>query len=151
MKIGKNSVVTLDYSIADTHGGLLDEGSEPIVYLHGGRGDYLMPKVEAALEGKTVGDSVDMTLMPEDAFGDYDESLVEIEDEKAFGQPIELGIQFSKEDGEDALAYEITQIEDGKVVLDANHPFAGIEIAFSCTVLRVREATENEIKAGMPL
>lgn len=151
MKITKNTVVTLDYSIADTQGGLLDGGAEPLVYIHGLGGDYLPPKIESALEGKSVGDSVDMTLAPEDGFGEYDETLVEVEELKAFGQPLEVGMQFSKDDGEDALIYEVTQIEDDKVILDANHPFAGIETAFSCTVLKVREATKAEIKEGRPL
>lgn len=151
MKIGKNTVVMLDYSIADTQGNLLDEGAEPIVYLHGLGGDYLPPKIESALEGKGEGDSIDMTLSPEDGFGEFDDSLVEVEDLEAFGQAIEIGMQFSKEDGDDALIYEVTRIEDGKAVLDANHPFVGIEVAFSCTVLKLREATQAEIKEGRPL
>ncbi len=74
MKIGKNSVVTLDYSVTDTAGNLIDGGAHPIVYLHGGY-EGIFPKIEEALSGKSVGDSLDITLAPEDAFGEYDETL----------------------------------------------------------------------------
>ena len=116
MKITKNTVVTIDYSIADTQGGLLDGGAEPLVYIHGLGGDYLPPKIESALEGKSLGDSVDMTLAPEEGFGEYDETLVEVEELKAFGQPLEVGMQFSKDDGEDALIYEVTQKLSMKII-----------------------------------
>lgn len=144
MKIGKNSVVTLDYSVTDTAGNLIDEGANPIIYLHGGY-EGIFPKIEEALNGKVVGDSLDITLAPEDAFGEYDETLVEVEEVGAFDGKVELGMQFSQGDDDDALLYIVTDMSDGKVVLDANHPLAGMEIAFSCTVTNVREATQDEL------
>ncbi|HOI83249.1 MAG TPA: peptidylprolyl isomerase [Campylobacterales bacterium] len=145
MKIGKNSVVTLGDSVTDTAGNLIDGGAHPIVYLHGGY-EGIFPKIEEALSGKSVGDSLDITLAPEDAFGEYDETLVEVEDAGAFDGKVELGMQFSQGDDEDALLYVVTDMTDGKVVLDANHPLSGMEIAFSCTVTNVREATKEELE-----
>ncbi len=144
MKIGKNSVVTLDYSVAGVDGGLIDEGANPIIYLHGGY-EGIFPKIEAALDGKSVGDSLDITLAPEDAFGEYDETLIEVEDASAFDGKVELGMQFSQGDDEDALLYVVRDINDGQVTLDANHPLAGLEIVFSCTVTNIREATNEEL------
>lgn len=147
MKICKNSVVTLDYSVTDTAGNLIDGGAHPIVYLHGGY-DGVFAKIEATLEGKEIGYSADIELMPKDAFGDYDDDLVEVEDRSVFTGDIEVGMQFSQgEDEEDGLLYVITQITDDKVVLDANHPFAGLFLKFSCTVTGVRDATAEELSA----
>ena len=77
MQIAKNCVVTLDYRVTDPEGELVDDGSQPIVYLHGGY-DGIFPKIEEALHGKTVGDKLEVKLQPEDAFGDYDAALVMI-------------------------------------------------------------------------
>ena len=147
MKVSKNCVVTLDFSVADTAGNLLDEGARPLVYLHGGY-DGIFPKIEAGLEGKSVGESLDITLSPEESFGEYEDDLVEIADRSEFPNDIELGMEFSQGEDEDAIVYAIVEISKDKVVLDANHPFAGIEIAFSCTVTHIREATKQELSQG---
>lgn len=147
MKVSKNCVVTLDFSVADTAGNLLDEGARPLVYLHGGY-DGIFPKIEARLEGKSVGESLDITLSPEESFGEYEDDLVEIADRSEFPNDIELGMEFSQGEDEDAMVYAIVEISKDKVVLDANHPFAGIEIAFSCTVTHIREATKQELSQG---
>lgn len=147
MKVSKNCVVTLDFSVADTAGNLLDEGARPLVYLHGGY-DGIFPKIEAGLEGKSVGESLDITLSPEESFGEYEDDLVEIADRSEFPNDIELGMEFSQGEDEDAMVYAIVEISKDKVVLDANHPFAGIEIAFSCTVTHIREATKQELSQG---
>ncbi len=148
MKIAKNSVVTIDYSVTDAEGNLVDGGAQPIVYLHGGYDGGLFPKIESMLEGKEVGYSVDVELAPEDAFGEYEEELVEVEARSAFPADIEVGMQFERGDGDDpeALLYVVTDMDDEKVVLDANHPLAGLVLKFSCTVTGVRSATPEELK-----
>src|SRR5262249_32431397 len=83
MNIFKNTVVTLRYSLYDADGKLVEKSAEPIVYLHGGY-DNIFPKVEQALASKSPGDKVSVTLEPEDGFGEFDESLIRIEDTTKF-------------------------------------------------------------------
>jgi len=150
MLIARNSVVTLNYNVKDTDGNMVDEGAAPLVYLHGGYGG-IFDVIEEALQGKTTGDSLAIMMEPEDAFGDYDADLVAIEERSLFPDNIEVGMQFERgdEDGEeeDAL-YTITDIADGKVVVDGNHPLAGMALLFSCSVTDVRKATAEEITHG---
>lgn len=153
----KNTVISLDYSVTDPDGAVLDEGREPLVYLHGGYGDIFEP-IETALAGKTVGDSIRVKLQPEEAFGDYDESLVQIEPRSQFPEPIEVGMHFegsasdTEADGEtsdDAYQlYRVTDLADDKVVLDGNHPLAGMALVFSCTITSIRPASAAEIERG---
>ncbi|QDX80457.1 peptidylprolyl isomerase [Denitratisoma sp. DHT3] len=149
MQIQKNTVVTLNYRVIDSDGNPVDEGSEPIVYLHGGYGG-IFDVIEEALQGKAEGDQLSIHLEPEDAFGDYDAELVLIEPRNLFPDNIEVGMQFERasEDGEDDELYTITDIADDKVVVDGNHPLAGMALNFSCTVAEVRTATEEEIGHG---
>lgn len=149
MNIAKNTVVTLSYRVTDSDGGLVDAGEQPIIYLHGGY-DGIFPRIEEALQGKVTGDSVEIKLQPEDAFGDYDAELVMIEPRSLFPDNIEVGMQFERatEDGDDGELYTITDIAEDKVVVDGNHPLAGMALVFSCTVAEVRAATAEEIGHG---
>jgi len=147
MQINKNTVVTLDYRVIDEDGKLVDKGTDPLAYLHGGYGG-IFPLIEAALAGKTVGDQVELKLQPADAFGDYDANLVRIEPRSAFPGEIEVGMQFegATAEGEDDMLYTVTDIVEDKVVVDGNHPLAGIALGFSCTVTEVRQASDEEIE-----
>lgn len=149
MQIAKNSVVTLNYQVSEPDGNMVDEGAQPLVYLHGGY-DGIFPKIEEALHGKSVGDTLDVKLQPEDAFGDYDEELILIEDISLFPDNIAVGMQFERgtEDGDDDMLFTITNIADGKVVVDGNHPLAGTALIFKCTVAEVRQASAEEIAHG---
>lgn len=147
MKIGKNSIVTIDYSVTDAGGQIVDEGREPIIYMHGGY-EAIFPKIEAALSGKTVGDSIEVALSPEDSFGEYDDTLVEVAERSDFPDNLEIGMQFTQGEEDDAELYMVTEITDDKVVLDANHPLAGLELVFACTVTAIREATNEELAAA---
>lgn len=154
MKIGKNSVVTARYTLKDAQDNLIEEGQEPMVYLHGGY-DAIFPKIEEVLEGKEKGYSTTIQLNPEDAFGDYDAELVKVEPRERFPSPLEVGMQFegmpeeSEESEDDEVhIFTVTDIAEDKVVLDGNHPLAGIALRFSLTVDDVREATEEEIAHG---
>jgi FKBP-type peptidyl-prolyl cis-trans isomerase SlyD len=149
MLIAPNTVVSLDVELSDIHGALLDKPEQPVQYLHGGHDD-IFRLVEAALEGKRVTDAVEVRLEPEDAFGDYDEELLRVEDRSGFPDPLEVGMCFEGEAGTDdeGLIFTITDIAEGKVVLDANHPLAGMALKFSCTVVDVRPANEGEIASG---
>jgi len=83
MKIAKDTVVSLNYKLFDSSGELLEQVETPISYLHGGY-DGIFPLVEEALHGKKVGDQCSVTMQPDDAFGEYDHNLVEVEARSSF-------------------------------------------------------------------
>jgi FKBP-type peptidyl-prolyl cis-trans isomerase SlyD len=151
MQILKNTVVTLDYSVSDPDGNVVDPGREPLIYLHGGHDD-IFPKIEEALHEKVVGDTVEMKLQPDEAFGEYDEQLIQVEPRDSFPDPLEIGMQFegSPEQGDedDFVIFRVTEISGDKVILDGNHPLAGTALIFKCTVTAVRQASEEEIEHG---
>jgi len=152
MKIAKNTVVTVNYKLSDAQDNLIEDGRQPMVYLHG---DYenTLPKIEEELDGKEVGYSNTIQIEPDDAFGEYDPALVKVEPRNRLPEPLEVGMQFegmpeSDSTDEEAMIFTVTDIADDKVVLDGNHPLAGIALRFSLTVADVREATEEEIAHG---
>ena len=149
MQIAKNSVVTLDYQVHDSDGNLIDEGSQAMVYLHGGY-DGIFPRIEEELHSKSIGAKLQVKLEPEDAFGEYDAQLVNVEARSLFPEQIEVGMQFERggEDEDDDMLFTITDIADDKVVVDGNHPLAGVSLVFACTVVDVRPATAEEIAHG---
>ncbi len=151
MKIAKNMVVTVEYSLTDAENNPIDEGLDPIVYLHGGYDD-IMPPLEKALDGQETGFKTRIQVEPEDAFGEYDAMLVRVEDRDLFPDPLEIGMQFEgvpdDAPSEEPVIYRVEQIEDGKVVLDGNHPLAGIALRFELHVTDVRPATDEEIRRG---
>ena len=151
MKIGRDSVVSISYTLFDAQGESIEKTDEPIVYLHGGYGN-IFPLIEQALQGKGAGDGARVKLEPEDAFGDYDEQLLRVEARNLFPEVLEVGMQFEgipgEETDEDAAIFTVTDIADGKVVLDANHPLAGMALVFDCKVTEVRAATSEELAHG---
>ena len=150
MQIAKNTVVTLDYEVHDTESNLIDAGAEPLVYVHGGY-DGIFPSIEEALQGKEVGATLKLKLEPGEAFGEYDAALVNVEPRDLFPEQIEVGMQFeraSEDADEEDMLYTITEIEADKVVVDGNHPLAGMALVFACTVVEVRPATQEELAHG---
>jgi FKBP-type peptidyl-prolyl cis-trans isomerase SlyD len=151
MQIAKDTVVTLNYQVRDPDGNIIDDGSNPLIYLHGGY-DGIFSRIEEALHGKGAGEKVIVKLQPEDAFGDYDAELVRVEPINLFPDNIEVGMQFERggedDDGDDEMLYTITDIADGKVVVDGNHPLAGVALVFDVTIAEVRAATSEELTHG---
>lgn len=151
MTVEKNTVVTLDYNVTDPDGALVDAGEDPIVYLHGGYDD-VFPMIEEAIHGKKVGESVTVKMQPADAFGEYDADLIQIEPRSSFPKELQVGMQFEGapdgSDEDDYQIYRVTEIADDKVVLDGNHPLAGMALVFTCTVTAVRPASAAEIERG---
>ena len=150
MKIGKNSVVTLKYKLTDAQGEFIEETEEPVEYLHGGY-DGIFPSVEEALEGQEPGFTTAMQLEPADAFGEYDAEQVRVEARSKFPEPLEVGMRFEgvpEDEEEEAEILTITDLTSDTVVLDANHPLAGIALRFSCEVLDVRAASDQEVAHG---
>ena len=146
MKISANTVVTLDYEVKDPQHEMVDPGERPLVYLHGSSG--IFPKLEAALDGKTVGDSVQVQLEPEDAFGEYDDELVTSELLQNLPEGVLVGMQLEGTGEHGTHIMSVTEIEDGRAVLDGNHPLAGVTLVFSCTVSEVRAATAEGLAHG---
>ncbi len=131
--------------LADAQGAELSPPAE-LTYLHGGYGEML-PAVEQALEGKGAGESVRLQLEPEQAFGEYDPQLLRVEPLGRYGEGVTIGMQIE----EDRRLYAVTDIAGGSVVLDANHPLAGMALRFSVVVLTVRSATKEEMQRGVSL
>jgi FKBP-type peptidyl-prolyl cis-trans isomerase SlyD len=150
MKIAQNTVVTVNYKLSDAQNNLIEDGAQPMVYLHGGY-ENTLPKIEEELDGKDVGYASTLQIEPEDAFGDYDPNLLKVEERNRLPEPIEVGMQFEgmAEGGDDEpVIFTVTEVADDKVVLDGNHPLAGMALRFELSVIDVRAATEEEIAHG---
>ena len=171
MKISKNTIVSLRYKLTDAQNNVIEEPEAPMVYLHGGY-DGTFPKIETALDGQDVDYETTLQLDPGDAFGEYDPELLKIEPRTRFPDPLEVGMQFEgvpdaddfsndaeqvrdviddgDEDDPSALIYTVTDVAENQVVLDGNHPLAGMALRFWLQVEEVRIATEDEIQNRHP-
>ncbi len=138
-------MVSLRIELHDAQGVKLQAPSDQ-TYLHGGYGE-LLPALERALDGKGPGESVMLQLEPEDAFGEYDADLLRVEPAERYGKGIAAGMEVE----EDSRFYTVTDVADGKVVLDGNHPLAGMALRFSCEIVSVRTAKAEEISRGVSL
>jgi FKBP-type peptidyl-prolyl cis-trans isomerase SlyD len=150
MKIAQNTVVTVNYKLSDAQNNLIEDGAQPMVYLHGGY-ENTLPKIEEELDGKDVGYASTIQIEPEDAFGDYDPSLLKVEERNRLPEPLEVGMQFegvAEGSEEEPTIFTVTEIADDKVVLDGNHPLAGMALRFELSVIDVRAATEEEVAHG---
>ena len=145
MRVARDTVVTLRSELHDAQGERLSGPSE-LTYLHGGYGG-LLEALEGALEGKGAGEAVRLQLEPEQAFGDYDAGLVRVEPAERYGEGLAAGMEVE----EDGRLYTVTDVAAGKVVLDGNHPLAGMALRFSMEILSVRAATPAEIAQGVSL
>jgi FKBP-type peptidyl-prolyl cis-trans isomerase SlyD len=150
MIISNDKVVTIDYSLTDEEGELIDSsvGEEPLIYLHGHHG--IIPGLEQALAGHRAGDKVEVSIPPEEGYGDWDEDLVEVVAKEDFDDPedLEIGTQFETETDEGARLATVIDIEGEEVTVDLNHPLAGMTLNFDVTVLDVRDATAEELAHG---
>lgn len=149
MKIAKNTVVTVLYKLSDGQGNLIEESCEPMVYLHGGY-ENTLPKIEETLNGKEIGFATTIQVDPNDAFGEYDANLVKVELRHRLPTPLEVGMQFEgtsdgSDEDDETLIFTVTDIADDKVVLDGNHPLAGMALRFELSVTGVRDATDEEV------
>lgn len=149
MQIAKDTVVTLHYEMFDADNTLLDKTEEPISYLHGGY-DGIFPIVEETLHGKTIGDTVDVKMQPDDAFGEREEELIRTESLSAFPSNVEVGMVFEADDPDtgDILHFTVIEIADDEVKIDGNHPLAGRNLRFVANIVDVRQASHEEIKHG---
>ena len=154
MEITEQCVVALTWTLKDTLGEELDVLDEPVEFLVGG--SDLLARIEEALQGHSVGATLSLHLEPEDAFGDFQDQLLFLEPRALFPAELEEGMTFdgsalpegcNPDAPRDAL-YTVSEIYPEHVVLDGNHPLAGIAIRLHLKVCSVREATEEEVGRG---
>jgi FKBP-type peptidyl-prolyl cis-trans isomerase SlyD len=152
MIISDPCVVSLTWTLSDGQNRPIDELAQPVEFFFGG--NDLLAKVEEALAGHATGDELQLHLEPEHAFGDYDADLVCFEDRKLFPEQLETGMAFEGLPEGHATAdmpqdrlYIVTEIYASHVVLDGNHPLAGMSLRLAVKVRDVREATAEEVEA----
>ncbi len=150
MKIEKNTVVTLNYTLKNSAGEILDtsEGREPLVYLHGVGG--LIPGLESELEGKETGNSFNTVIAPENAYGNRRDDLLHVVPKSGFqgDEEMQIGMQVQLETEQGPAIATISEIEGENVTLDLNHPLADMELHFAVDVMDLRDATADEISHG---
>lgn len=153
MKISSPCIVSLLWRLEDAQGQLIDELAEPMEFLLGG--EDLLPKVEEALLGQELGFEADISLEPDEAFGDYHAELVFFETRDIFPAEVSEGMQFegppegsTTPDLPQEVIYTVTEVYDTHVVLDGNHPLAGLALRLALKVVDVREATAAELEQG---
>ncbi|MGZ4959877.1 MAG: FKBP-type peptidyl-prolyl cis-trans isomerase [Methylomonas sp.] len=149
MQITDNTAVSIHYTLTNNDGEQLDTsiGDEPLVYLQGA--GNIIPGLEAALAGKNVGDRLNVTISPEQAYGAIDENMVQVVSRKMFeGMEIEVGMQFHADVSYGTGIITITEIDGEDVTIDGNHPLAGESLTFDVEVIDVRPATEDELSHG---
>ena len=149
MKIAKDAAVTINFKMTDNKGNLIDSTEDDdLTYLHGS--ENILPGLESALEGLESGNSFDITLKPEEGFGEQDdEKIISVEKKNFDGKSLEVGMQFqSVDEDENVIIAKIIKIDGESVTVDENHPLAGVTLVFKGEVLDIREATEEELSHG---
>jgi len=150
MKIAKDKVVSIDYTLTNDNGQVLDtsDGREPLAYLHG-HGN-IIPGLEEELTGKEAGDKMDVTVPPEKAYGARNEQLMVQVDKSQFDPNVELkpGMEFQTQDQNGVHYFRLDKIMGDTVLLDGNHPLAGETLKFAVEIKDVREATKEELEHG---
>jgi FKBP-type peptidyl-prolyl cis-trans isomerase SlyD len=147
MTVTKNKVVSIDYTLKDASGTVIDSSKDtgPLEYLHGN--GNLIPGLESQLEGKAVGDKFSAVIEPKDAYGEYDDKLVVKVPRTQFDSntPITTGMQFQADTAGGPTVVKVTEVTDDTITVDANHDLAGKTLYFDINVLGVRDATEEEL------
>ena len=150
MQIADDMAVLIHYKVANADGEVLDtsEGDEPLAYIQG-QGD-IVPGLEQALLGKTVGDRVQVTVSPELGYGEREEAKVQTVPRDAFESDaqIEPGMRFQAESDDGDVVVTVTQVTVDEVTIDANHPLAGQTLSFDVEVVSVRPCTDEELAHG---
>ena len=148
--VGQHKVVSFTYSIADASGEIIEQSDLPISYVHGGKHD-LFEKVEQALDGSVVGDTVEVELSPEEGFGRHDPDLTytdDIENVPEEFRHVGAEVEMMNDEG-DTRKFTVSHIGDGKLTVDGNHPMAGKTIVFHIRVTDIRDASPEEIANGI--
>ena len=150
MKIGKDNMVSIHYTLRDEAGEIIDSSRDhnPLDYIQGA--GQIVPGMEKALEGKNSGDEMSVVVEPEEGYGRRDESLVHKVSKKEFQgiDKIETGMCFQVNAGDGPILMNVAAVEEDEVVLDGNHPLADMRLFFEISIVNVRETSEEELNAG---
>ena len=150
MQIATNTVVTIDYTLRDDDQSVLDtsEGQEPLSYIHGI--GNLIPGLEKALAGKAEGDRLQVTVPPDEAYGERDEALLQAIPRERFerADEIQVGMQFHTQTEEGMQVVTVVDVDGDNITIDGNHPLAGKTLHFDVAVVGVREASADEVSLG---
>lgn len=150
MKAEKDLVVSIDYILRNEKREVLDqsEKDEPLVYLHGHQN--IIPGLEKELEGKVVGDKVNVVVPPSEGYGERVDELVQTISKEQFEEPetLQVGMQFQIETEEGPMIFMITNLDDQNAIIDGNHPLAGETLYFDVEVSHIRSASADEISHG---
>ncbi|MCW8886280.1 MAG: peptidylprolyl isomerase [Motiliproteus sp.] len=150
MQISDKKVASINYNLKNDAGELLDssEGAEPLVYLQGA--GNIIPGLEKALESKQVGDTLEVTIAPEEAYGPVHEEMIQTVPRDAFDgvEDIDVGMSFQAETANGPVSVVVVGVEEDTVTVDGNHPLAGQTLHFYVEVVEVREASAEELQHG---
>lgn len=150
MQIADKMVVTIDYTLKDDNGTILDSSNEGnFAYLHGAQN--IIPGLENALSGKSAGDEVEVSVSPAEGYGERNDSMIQAVPRDMFDseQEIQVGMQFHAQSPEgEMIVVTVTDVEGDDITVDGNHPLAGVNLNFGVKVVDVREASQEEIEHG---
>jgi len=150
MNISENSVASIHYTLTDGEGKVIDtsEGQEPLAYLHGA--GNIIPGLEKALLGKSVGDKFTVSIPASEAYGLRDDSMVQELPSNMFSgiDNIEVGMEFHAETEHGLQVVTVTNVEGDNVTIDGNHPLAGVDLTFDVEVADIRAASAEELEHG---
>ena len=150
MTIAENKVVTLHYTLTDNEGTVIDKSDDgSFLYLHGA--SNIIPGLENALTGKKSGEELKVTVEPEEAYGQRDDSRLESVPREMFPEDteIEAGMQFHAEGPEgQMITVSVVEVSDDTVTIDGNHPLAGVQLNFDVKVVDIRDASAEELEHG---
>lgn len=150
MQISKNKVVSIDYTLTDSKGEVLDSSSkgQPLQFIQGA--GHLIPGLEAVLEGKKTGDALKAEIPAKDAYGARDESLMQTIPKDNFEDipDLKIGMELEAESDDGVRVITVVAIDGENVTVDGNHPLAGMDLSFDVTIVGVREATTDELGHG---
>ena len=150
MQISKHKAVAIEYTLTNDSGEVIDtsEGQDPLSYLHGA--GNLISGLEQALEGKSAGEELKVTISPEDAYGERIDELIQIvpRDRCEGADELEVGMRFHASSDHGETLVTITEVTEDEVTVDGNHPLAGETLHFEVKVVEVRDASEDEVAHG---
>ena len=151
MQVEKDKVVSIHYTLTLTNGELVDttDGDAPLEFLAGA--GQIIPGLEKALEGCAVGDKKELSVEPEEAYGEVDESLIQVLPREMFTgiDKIDVGMEFqTQNENGDAQFVIVTDVNDDEITIDGNHEFAGMVLNFKVSVEAIRDASEEELVAS---
>ncbi|ATX80530.1 FKBP-type peptidyl prolyl cis-trans isomerase [Mariprofundus aestuarium] len=150
MQISNHKVVSFHYTLTNDAGETIDSsvGGDPLAYLHGE--ENIIPGLENALEGKAVGDKLNVSLEAADAYGEYNPALTEVVPSSMFEgvDKIEAGMEFRAETSEGVQVVRIAEVDGDNITVDGNHPLAGQRLNFDVEIAEIREASAEELEHG---